>query len=137
MRREFLGRRLIGLLALLLCSLAIDEEVTATTVCDTDPAAVRYTPTIDPILLNSVLDLLGEIPIDFTFDQGISFLYSHTLHLTVHSQINLEGVDFFVTPSLGSVRVQLNLPAWSANMTTSMSHAACRNCQAEYDSCVT
>lgn len=108
----------------------------ATTICDTDPGSVRYQPTVDPALINNLLGTLGSIPITYTFDTNIRLLYAHTLHLTVRSSINLAATNFLVTPNPGSIRVQLNLPAWTVNMVTSMSHAACRNCQAEFDACV-
>ncbi len=105
------------------------------TICDSDPDAVPYTPTVDPSLLNGVLNMLGEIPILIDVDRNINLLYDHTMVLTMESNINLAGVDFLVTPGNGSIEVELSLPAWGAEMNIAMTHAPCRDCNAENNSC--
>jgi hypothetical protein len=107
----------------------------ATTVCDTDPGAVDYTPTVDPTLLNALVDTLGVIDVNTTAGQGVRLLYNHTLNVTLDSFIDLAGADFIVTPGFGNLEVDLMIPGWSANLSTSMSHASCRNCSSEYNSC--
>jgi hypothetical protein len=129
----------IGIVLLLagILALGLSPGVRATTKCDTDPDAISYQPSVDPSLLNSVLNLLGEIDVDFTFGPGISLLFDHTLNLTVNSAINLEGVDFLVTTGVGHIEVDLALPAWAGDMTITIDHAPCRNCDAEYNACCT
>ncbi len=107
----------------------------ATTICDTDPAATPYTPTVDPTLLNALIDTLGAIDVSKTSGTGVRLLYNHTLNVTLNSSINLGGADFIVTPGFGTMEVDLMIPGWSTNLSTSMTHAACRNCNAEYTSC--
>jgi hypothetical protein len=123
---------LAGILAL-----GLSPGVGATTVCDTDPDATPYQPTVDPVLLNGVLNFLGEIDVNLPFEVDIELLYDHTLILALDSAINLRGVDFMVTTEPGSIEVELALPAWEADMTISIDHDPCRDCDAEYDECCT
>ena len=106
------------------------------TVCDDDPDAIDYQPTVNIDLLNAVLDLLGQIPVDFTFDRPATFNYNHTMRLTLRSGINLEGIDFAVTSAVGGIRVELSLPAWSAYWTLNILHETCRWCGGEHSECV-
>jgi len=106
------------------------------TVCDDDPDAIDYEATVDINLLNALLDLLGEIPVEYTYERPINNYYDHTLHLTLRSGINLAGIDFMVTPTAGSIEVELSLPAWSAYWTLTVSHALCRWCGGEHSECV-
>jgi hypothetical protein len=108
----------------------------ATTVCDTDPEAVRYKPTVDPTLLNALIDTLGAIDVNRTSSSSVRLIYRHTLNVTLDSLIDLGGADFIVTPGFGTLEVELAIPGWNTNLSTGMSHAACRNCSAEYNSCV-
>ncbi len=108
----------------------------ATSVCDTDPAAVRYTPSVDPTLLNALVDTLGAVDVTSTSSRNASLLYGHTLYVTLDSEIDLGGADFIVTPGFGTLEVELAIPGWSTNLSTTMSHSACRDCGNEYDSCV-
>jgi hypothetical protein len=119
-----------------LLGLASSTETQATTICDTDPAAVPFRPTVDPTLLNALIDTLGAIDVTKTTSSNVSLLYGHTLHVTLDSLIDLGGADFIVTPGFGSLEVELAIPGWNANLLTSMTHAACRNCSSEYNSCV-
>ncbi len=137
MSRVLCRRRNVGVvLALSLClTFGLSAGALGTTVCDTDPEAVRYTPSVDPTLLNALIDTLGGIDVFTTSSTGISLLYSHTLHVTLDSFIDLAGTDFIVTPGFGSLEVELAIPGWGSDLSTSMSHAACRNCDAEYNSC--
>ena len=130
--------RIVFILALISCLLALasSTETRATTVCDTDPAAVPFRPTVDPTLLNAVIDTLGAIDVSKTSSASVNLLYRHSLYTTLDSLIDLGGADFIVTPGLGSLEVDLTIPGWNTNLSTSMSHAACRNCDAEYNSCV-
>ncbi len=129
---------IVFILALVSCllGLASSTETRATTVCDTDPAAVPFRPTVDPTLLNALIDTLGAIDVSNTSSASVNLLYRHTLYTTLDSLIDLGGADFIVTPGLGSLEVDLTIPGWNTNLSTSMSHAACRNCDAEYNSCV-
>lgn len=132
-------RRGIGFgVALVSCLLAMatGTQTEATTVCDTDPAAVPFRPTVDPTLLNALIDTLGAIEVNRTSSSSVTLLYRHTLYVTLDSLIDLGGADFIVTPGIGSLEVDLAIPGWNANLSTGMSHAACRNCGAEYDACV-
>jgi hypothetical protein len=131
-------KRTYGSVFLLACilTLGLGSGALATTVCDTDPDAVPYTPTVNPDRLNALLDTLGSIDIDYVFNVPVSLLFSHTLNLSMNSAIDLAGVDFIVTPGLGTLEVELAIPAWSTSLSTSMSHAACRNCGSEYNSCL-
>jgi hypothetical protein len=90
---------------------------------------------VDPTLLNALINTLGAIDVNSTSHRNVSLLYGHTLHVTLDSLIDLGGADFIVTPAFGSLEVELAIPGWNANLLTSMSHAACRNCSAEYNSC--
>lgn len=126
---------IVALLSSLL-GLGSSTETQATTICDTDPAAVPFRPTVDPTLLNALLDTLGAIDVTKTSSSNVSLLYGHTLHVTLDSLIDLGGADFIVTPGFGSLEVELAIPGWNANLSTSMTHAACRNCSSEYNSCV-
>jgi hypothetical protein len=137
-KEGFMKGQRIGIILLLasILALGLSPGVRATTECDTDPQAIPYQPTVDPSLLNAVLNLLGEIDVDYTFSPGISLLYDHTLNLTVNSPINLEGVDFLVTTGVGSIEVELDLPAWAADMSIAIDHAPCRDCGAEHSSCM-
>ena len=130
---------LLVIVALVSCLIgwASSTDTQATTICDTDPAAVTFQPTVDPTLLNALIDTLGAIDVNSTSNTNVSLLYGHTLHVTLDSLIDLGGADFIVTPGFGSLEVELAIPGWNANLLTSMSHAACRNCSAEYNSCVT
>ena len=124
--------------ALVSCLLgtATGTQTEATTICDTDPAAVPFRPTVDPTMLNALIDTLGAIDVNKTSSSNVTLLYRHTLHVTLDSLIDLGGTDFIVTPGFGSLEVDLAIPGWNANLSTSMSHAACRNCGAEYNTCV-
>ena len=128
---------LVVIVALVSCLIgwASGTETRATTICDTDPAAVPFRPTVDPTLLNALIDTLGAIDVNSTSSTNVSLLYGHTLHVTLDSLIDLGGADFIVTPGFGSLEVELAIPGWNANLLTSMSHAACRNCSAEFNSC--
>jgi len=122
------------ILIVLLLALVIAPWANAT-VCDDQPGAVDYLPTVDSSLLNAVLNLLGEIPIDLDFDQNINLLYDHTMTLSIDSAINLAGINFEVTPGTGSIGVLLHLPAWAVDMTINITHGDFRNCSAEYNAC--
>ena len=85
----------------------------ATTPCDTDPARVLFQPTVDPTLLNKVLSRLGDKQVR---TPNVNLTISG---LCVDHQIPIEtGVTtlpfgqapFTVTPALGSLRVDLDLP---------------------------
>ena len=127
----------IGIILLLagILALGLSPGVRATTECDTDPAAIPYQASVDPSLLNGVLNLLGEVDVNLPFAVPIDLLYDHTLNLTLDSAINLRDVDFMVTTDLGSIEVELALPAWETDMTITIDHAPCRNCGAELDDC--
>jgi hypothetical protein len=128
----------VFLIALVACFLGLTAgtETRATTICDTDPAAVPFRPTVDPTLLNAAIDTLGAIDVSKTTSSSVNLLYRHTLYVTLDSLIDIGGADFMVTPGFGSLEVELAVPAWNTNLSTSMSHAACRNCSSEYNSCV-
>ena len=125
----------VGLITLtvLLLGLVIAPWANAT-ICD-DAGSNDYLPTVDVALLNAVLSLLGTIPVDMAFDQSINLLFDHTMTINVDSAINLGGVDFLVTPAVGSIVVALNLDAWAGDMTIEMTHAPCRDCAQEYSDC--
>ncbi len=106
------------------------------TVCDDDPDAIDYQAIVNIDLLNATLNLLEEIPVEYTFDQPISLYYDHTLHLTMRSGINVAGVDFIITPAVGSIKVELSLAAWSAYMTLTISHATCQWCGGVHSDCI-
>jgi len=85
----------------------------ATTVCDTDPARVFFTPTVDPTTLNKLLARLGsksvkgkkanlEIP-------GLCIDYQIPLS-TGTTTLPFGTSTFTVTPAFGSIRVDLDLP---------------------------
>jgi len=137
MSRALSNRNNYGVVLLLssILTFGLSPGALATTVCDTDPAAVEYAPTVDPTLLNALIDTLGVIDLNTTSGQGIGLLYSHTLNVTLNSFIDLAGADFIVTPGFGTLEVELMIPGWSTNLSTSVSHASCRNCDLEYDSC--
>jgi len=106
------------------------------TICDDDPAAILYEPTVEPAGLNRVLNMLGEIPIvDFSLEQPFVENFVHTLNLVMNGAIDLSGVDFAVTPGPGSIEVDLNLPSWDSDMFITVSHDPCRDCNAEYAGC--
>lgn len=138
MSRALSNRRNYGVVLLLssILTLGLSPGALATTVCDTDPAAVQYEPTVDPTLLNALIDTLGVIDLNTTSGQGISLLYNHTLSVTLNSSIDLAGADFILTPGFGILEVELMIPGWSTNLSTSVSHASCRSCGSEYNSCV-
>jgi hypothetical protein len=141
MSRARLHKRNQGIVlsvALISCMVGMGSgtEADATTICDTDPAAVRFRPSVDPTLLNAVIDTLGAIDVNRTSSSNVTLLYRHTLHVTLDSLIDLGGTDFIVTPGFGTLEVELAIPGWNADLSTCMSHAACRNCSAEYNSCV-
>lgn len=125
---------LVAILSCLLLLTAGAEETRAATICDKAPA-VKFRPTVDPTLLNAVLDTLGAIRVTRTSSTSVSLLYGHTLYVTLNSLINIGGADFVVTPGFGSLEVELAIPGWSTNLSTSMSHAACRNCGTELSTC--
>jgi hypothetical protein len=134
-QEKYYGVVFIVALVSSLLGLASSTETQATTICDTDTAAVPFQPTVDPTLLNALIDTLGAIDVTSTSNQNVSLLYGHTLNVTLDSLIDLGGVDFIVTPGFGSLEVELAIPGWNANLLTSMTHASCRNCSAEFDSC--
>ncbi len=85
----------------------------AATVCDTTPGSVFFTPTVDPSALNGFLALLGNQP--FTPPQaGVvipGLCTDHQIALnTGVTHLPFGTSTFMVTPSLGSIRVDLNLP---------------------------
>lgn len=127
----------VGLILACLLALGLSPGVMATTECDKGAAGpyVPYEPTVDPSLLNAVLNLLGEIPIDFTYDYPFRIAFAHTLHLNIDSAISVAGVDFLVETDVGSITVTLSLPVWRTNMTATVGHTACRNCDAERTQC--
>ena len=129
---------LIVIVALVSCLIgwASSTETQATTICDTDPAAVPFGPTVDPTLLNALIDTLGAIDVNSTSNQNVSLLYGHTLHVTLDSLIDLGGADFIVMPGFGSLEVELAIPGWNANLLTSMSHAAFPICETSVLACV-
>lgn len=131
------GHHRFGLVSLIIALLLLSAAPGANaTICDDDPAAIPYEPTVDPSLLNRVLGLLGEIPIvDFGLAVPFSQEFDHTLDLIMNGSIDLAGVDFVVIPGLGSIEVELNLPAWDSDMLVSVEHDPCRDCDAEWGVC--
>jgi len=116
---------LVFLLAFLL-TLGLSPGAKADTVCDdADLTFADFTPTVNPALLDGLLNLLGAIPIVQTFDVPIHLLYDHTLHLTVDSSIPLDEATYRVTAAMGSVKVVLDLLAWQDEMTIAVTHAPC------------
>ena len=83
----------IGIILLLagMLALGLSPGVRATTECDTDPVAVPYQASVDPSLLNGVLNLLGEVDVNVPVLVPISLLYDHTLNLSLDSGIDLAG----------------------------------------------
>jgi hypothetical protein len=83
-----------------------------TTVCDTDPAAVPFEPTVDPDGLNALLARLGQLdvgtnPVNVTLP-GVCV--DHRLPVGLGPLgIPLGDAPFTVTPALGSIRVDLEL----------------------------
>jgi hypothetical protein len=83
-----------------------------TTVCDTDPAAVPFEPTVNPDALNALLARLGEIdaatnPVNVTLS-GVCV--DHRLPVRLGPLgIPLGDAPFTVTPAPGSIRVDLEL----------------------------
>jgi len=83
------------------------------TVCDTDPGRVLFTPTVDPSALNSFLAFLGDqpftpAPANLTIP-GLCTDHQIGLNTGV-THLPFGTSTFTVTPSLGSIKVELNLP---------------------------
>jgi len=70
MSRALRKKRSYGSVFLPSCilTLCLGSGALATSVCDTDPDAVPYTPAVDPSRLNRLLDTLGAIDIDSVFN---------------------------------------------------------------------
>ncbi len=113
---------------------------TNATICDDDPDAVLYKPTVeDASLLNGLLNLLGQVElVDFSMsDVPFSQKFDHFMNVTMNSTINMSGVNFFVIPDVGSIEVLMHLPPWDAEMYITVEHANCRNCMSEWYHCTT
>jgi hypothetical protein len=85
----------------------------ASTVCDTDPNRVLFTPTVDPNQINKLLARLGDKQVtpkssDLTIP-GLCIDYQIPLSTGV-TTLPFGSSTFSVTPSLGSIRVDLDLP---------------------------
>jgi hypothetical protein len=85
----------------------------ADTVCDTDPARVLFTPTVDPTKLNAFLTKLGDKPVhpkgsNLTIG-GLCIDYQIPISTGV-TTLPFGSSTFSVTPALGSLRVDLDLP---------------------------
>jgi len=126
----------VGLVIACVLAMGVSPGVMAATECDDDQILfTKYEPTVDPSLLNALLNLLGSVPVQFSFDVPFNILYDHTLHLTVNSSIPLGGVNFLVETEVGGITVTLGLPPWGTSLGVEVSHGASRNCGAEYSAC--
>lgn len=102
----------LALAAMALSLSAAPAAHAQTTVCDTDPAAVPFEPTVDPTALNALLARLGQIdvntnPVNVTLPGAC---VDHRLPVGLGPLgIPLGDAPFTVTPSLGSIRVDLEL----------------------------
>jgi hypothetical protein len=85
----------------------------ATTPCDTDPNRVPFQATVDPTVLNFLLSLLGN-PELRTPDVNLTLsglCVDHQIGIaTGVSHLPFGQAPFTVTPALGSLRVDLDLP---------------------------
>jgi len=90
----------------------LSTQVSAQTQCDTDPQRVLFTPTVDPTLINKLLQRLrdkdvdiGAVPVTLP-----GLCTDHQMSLRTGS-VNLPfgSSPFVVTPSRGSIRVDLML----------------------------
>ncbi len=110
---------------------------TDATVCDDDPAAVPFYPTVDPGLINGVLATLGVIPIvDVVIEAPFVQDFEHTMNIVMNGDMDL-SVDFVVTPAVGSIEVVLTIPPWSADMFITVDHKPCYGgCQADLEACL-
>jgi hypothetical protein len=141
MREKRKGLVLLFGLAVLFCACG---SVQAETTCDTDPAAVFYEPTVDPATLNSLLGLIGNVPIDVSEPVEFDGLFNtHSLIVDVSTSLDLSGVTFLVTPDVGSLTVSLHLPGiQDAGLILNIEHDVCwgepyTSCQDEYNGCNT
>ncbi len=109
---------------------------TSATICDDDPGAVPFFPTVNPELLDGVLATLGVVPLEDVVLEA-TFVYEnfeHTATVVLNGDMDI-GVDFMVVPALGSIEVVLTIPAWQADMYITLEHKPCRNCVAEWNEC--
>ena len=92
--------------------LAVAPPAHAQTVCDTDPNAVPFEPTVDPATLNRLLARLGQLdvatnPVNVTLS---GLCVDHRLPIGLGPLgIPLGDAPFTVTPAPGSLRVDLEL----------------------------
>ncbi len=105
-RRRHKGVALLSCILMLGLCPAADSE----TICDS-PGAVTFEPSVDPTLLNGIIDLLEELDLSFTLEDTIDIplqiLYSHTIESGIDSVIPIEGAEFIVDASQGSLEVSL------------------------------
>jgi hypothetical protein len=84
-----------------------------TTVCDTTSGRVLFTPTVDPSALNGFLAFLGNQtitpPTAPLVIPGLCTDHQIAINTGV-SHLPFGSSTFMVTPSLGQIRVDLNLP---------------------------
>lgn len=85
----------------------------ADTVCDTDPNRVLFQPTVDPTKLNKLLAKLGDKNVtpknaDLTIP-GLCIDYQIPLSTGV-TTLPFGSSTFSVTPAVGSIRVDIDLP---------------------------
>lgn len=85
----------------------------ATTQCDTDPAKVLFQPTVDPAKLNKLLSRLGDHKLR-TPDVNLTLsglCVDHQIPIaTGITTLPFGQAPFTVTPALGRLRVDLDLP---------------------------
>jgi hypothetical protein len=73
-QEEYYGAVFIVALVSSLLGLASGTETEATTICDSDPTAVPFRPTVDPTLLNALIDTLGAIDVSSTSNRSVTHL---------------------------------------------------------------
>ena len=100
-------------LAVSLVLLGLTQASSAATVCDTDPNRVPFLATVDPTSLNKFLDRVGDKPIH-TPDVSLTLpglCVDHQIPISTGIvSLPLADAAFAVTPAVGSIRVDLDLP---------------------------
>jgi hypothetical protein len=100
-------------LALALAFAASTSRASADTECDADPNRVFFEATVDPARLNDLLARLGNVDVNIgsaplRFD---GLCTDHQVNInTGFLQIPVAAAPFSVTPSLGRIQVQLDVP---------------------------
>jgi len=127
-----------GLILLMVAFLAFcTVSATNATICDDDPDAIPYLPTISsPFLINGILNTLNEVTIvDYNPSFPFTENFEHTLNVVMASTINFAELDYVISVYNGSIEVELLLPAWEADMFLTLDHAPCRDCITEWNEC--